>query len=359
MRESRVMMWKAIAFACCLAPCCLWAAGESAPGGRRDVRAYNGRPTPPDVIQVYAHRAVRGLLPEHTLPGYAEALRIGCDYVDMDVNMTRDGVLVVTHDQTLNPDLTTDATGKRVTARIPVNTLLCAELQRYNVGRLNRESDYGRLFPHQRDLDLASIPTLREVIRYVKGIAGDRVGFQIEIKTDPAHPELSPTPKAYATALHALLHEERVLDRTEIQAFDWRCLIELNRIDPKARTAYLTDRTTVSLTDAETGLWTAGLLPKDYGYSLPRMVKSLGGSCWDPFEMDLTKAALDEAHALGLKVVPWGWPEMEGNDFPHETITRLIAWGVNGIITDRPDLLRDLLSAKGYAVPGGMGTRGP
>ena len=106
--------------------------------------------------------------------------------------------------------------------------------------------------------------------------------------------------------------------------------------------------------DTEKGTWTAGLLPKDYGYSLPKMVKHLGGHCWEPFAMDLTKSDLDEAHRLGLKVVVWGWPEQEGTEFNYAQIEKLIDYGVDGIITDRPDILRGILVTRDSNIPSGF-----
>jgi len=73
----------------------------------------------------------------------------------------------------------------------------------------------------------------------VKKIAGDKVGFQLEIKNDPTQAELTPSPKEFAQALYQLITEEDIGDRTEIQAFDWRCLIELNKLAKNIRTAYL------------------------------------------------------------------------------------------------------------------------
>ena len=315
---------------------------------------YNGQPTPKEIIQVYAHRANRGLMPEQTMPAYTEALRIGCDYVDMDINTTRDNILVVTHDLTLNPDLTRYENGNWITDKIPINEIPYEQLKRYNVGKIKPGTGYAGLFPHQKSLPFVCIPTFKEVIRRVKKIAGDTVGFQIEIKNDPTKPELTPSPQELASSLYALLKEKNILDCSEIQAFDWRCLIELNKIDPTVKTAYLTDHTTISLTDDEKGTWTAGLLPKDYGYSLPRMIKSVGGYCWEPYQMDLTKETLDEAHQLGLKVVVWGWPEMEGTEFNYEAINALIEWGVHGIITDRADMLRGVLASKGFNIPRGF-----
>jgi glycerophosphoryl diester phosphodiesterase len=106
--------------------------------------------------------------------------------------------------------------------------------------------------------------------------------------------------------------------------------------------------------DTEKGTWTAGLLPKDYSYSLPKMVKHLGGHCWEPYQMDLTKSDLDEAHRLGLKVVVWGWPEEEGTEFNYAQTEKMIDFGVDGIISDRPDILRGILAARGLNLPKGF-----
>jgi glycerophosphoryl diester phosphodiesterase len=293
-------------------------------------------------------------MPEQTLPAYVVALRLGVDYVDMDIGMTRDGVLVITHDLTLNRDLTRDPYGQWITDRIPIRSLMLQELQRYDVGRLKPGMQYASYFPNQRPVDHTHIPTLEEIVRFVKKIAGDKVGFQIEIKNDPTQPELTASPKEFAKALYKLIKEENIGNRTEIQAFDWRCLTELSKLDKNLKTAFLSDHTTEVMDETEKGTWTAGLLPKDYGYSLPKMVKHLGGHCWEPFAVDLTKGDLDEAHRLGLKVVAWGWPEQEGMEFNYAQIENLIDLGVDGIITDRPDILRGILATRGLNLPCGF-----
>jgi len=318
-----------------------------------DVVRYNGI-LGSDRPQIYAHRAGRGLMPEQTLPAYVAALRLGVDYVDMDIGMTKDGVLVITHNLSLNPDLTRDQNGRWITDPIPIKSLTLRELQKYDVGRLKPGTQYASYFPHQRPNDHTPIPTLGEIVRLVKSMAGDKVGFQIEIKNDPTQPELTASPKEFAQALYQLITEEGIGNRTEIQAYDWRCLIELNKLDKNIKTAYLSDHTTEVMDNTEKGTWTAGLLPKDHGYSLPKMVKHLGGNCWEPFAMDLTKSDLDEAHRLGLKVVAWGWPELEGTEFNYAQNDKLLDWGVDGIITDRPDILRGILAARGMNLPNGF-----
>jgi glycerophosphoryl diester phosphodiesterase len=112
-------------------------------------------------------------MPEQTLPAYIAALRLVVDYVDMDIGMTQDGVLVLTHNLTLNPDLTRDQNGRWVTDSIPINTLTLQELQKYDAGRLKPGTQYTSYFPHQTPNDHTPIPTPGEIVRLVKRIASD------------------------------------------------------------------------------------------------------------------------------------------------------------------------------------------
>jgi glycerophosphoryl diester phosphodiesterase len=320
-------------------------------------------PVDPDAgnprLQVYAHRGVRSFAPENTIPGYTAALAIGTHWVDMDVVMTRDGELVVSHDIRLNPDIVRDASGAFITERLLVKDLTLAQLQAYDVGRMDLASAYSRFFPAQLGLDGVRMPTLREVIRHVKGLAGGTVGFQIEFKTDPVYPDWTYTPAQFAAALYRIMSEEGIVEASEIQSFDWRCLYELQKLDARVRTAYLTEwdnepGTPASFFDpdpAKAGLWTGGVLVKDHGNSIPQMIKDLGGTCWEPEDVELTRATLDEAHRLGLKVVVWTWPEHSGTIFDEELVAKLIEWGVDGIITDDPGRLISMLAARGYALP--------
>ena len=145
----------------------------------------------------YGHRGTRGLSPENTLPAYYTALAVGVDYVDMDVNMTKDNVVVVTHNFALNPDITRNAKGRWIKKKtlIFVKDLTLKQLQTYDVGRIKPGTQYSKLFTSQWPVNNTHIPTLKQVIDYVKQRAGSQVGFQIEIKTDPAHPNSTYTPK--------------------------------------------------------------------------------------------------------------------------------------------------------------------
>jgi len=330
------------------------------------------------LLQVYAHRGARSFAPENSIPGYKTGLEIGTDWVDMDIVMTKDGEVLVSHDIWLNPDIVRNSDGKFLaenkvafTKGVPasqltqflqpylVKNLTLAQMETYDIGRLNPGSAYAKLFPAQFEIDGVKMPKLREVIRYVNSVTKGSVGFQIEFKTDPEHPDWTYTPAEFAQALYKILREEGITNNCEIQSFDWRCLYELQKCDPKIATAYLTEwdnepGTPNSFFDgnpAIAGLWTGGKLVKNYSNSIPQMVKALGGACWEPEDAELTRSALEEAHKLGLKVVVWTWPEHIGTTFDVKLIEKLIGWGVDGIITDDPGQLLSMLAARGYKVP--------
>jgi len=328
-------------------------------------------------VEVYAHRGARAFSPENTIPAFKTGLRVGTDYVDMDVVLTKDNEVLVCHDPVLNPDITRDEHGvflapsREALAKRPpaerlaydrkyaVRNLTLEELARFEVGSLNPDSAYARFFPDQFPVDGTRMPTLREVVRLVETASGKKIGYQIEMKTDPSRPDYSPSPEVFAAAVYKVLKEEGIVDRVEVHAFDFRCLYELQKLDQRVKTAYLTSR------DNEPGgadsffapdpkiasLWTGGKLVKDYGGSIPAMVKALGGMAWDPEDAELTKESLDEAHRLGLKVVVWSWPEKLGTAFDAKLTAKMIDWGVDGIITDDPGRLSSMLAARGLHVP--------
>ena len=328
-------------------------------------------------VEVYAHRGVRAFSPENTLPSFTTALRIGADWVDMDVVLTKENEVLVCHDPVLNPDITRNERGeflaksREALAKRPpaerleydrkyaVQGLTLEELVRFDVGRLNPDSAYSRFFPDQFPVDGTRMPTLREAVRLVEKATGKKIGFQIEMKTDPSRPDYSPPPEAFAAAVYKVLEDEGVIDRVEVHAFDFRCLYELQKLDHRVKTAYLTSRDNepggadsfFAPDPKVAGLWTGGKLVKDYGGSIPAMVKALGGYAWDPEDAELTRESLDEARRLGLKVVVWSWPEKLGTAFDANLTTRMIEWGVDGIITDDPARLSSMLAARGLHVP--------
>ena len=310
-----------------------------------------------NVINIYAHRGLRPLSPENTIPAYVQAMRIGVDVIDMDINMTKDKVLVVTHDLTLNPDLTKDVNGRWITKKIPIKDLTLAELKQYTVGHVKPNSPIAKMYPNHIGIDNVHMPTLKEVINYTKKNVGSRIRLQIEIKTNPYDPDTSWTAQEMAQALNKVLIKTDMTSNVEVQSFEWQALVDLQKLNPRVKTAYLTDHSTEPMNaEQEKQMsnyekWTAPLNPADYDYDYPVMVKKLGGTFWEPYQKGLTEQDVIEAHKLGVKIVTWGWTEQDKTDFDYEVINNLIDWKIDGIITDRPDILRGVEAAKDLDLP--------
>ncbi len=303
---------------------------------------------PARATTVYGHRGARGLAPENTLPAFKEALKQHVDVIDMDIVMTQDGTLVVYHDLTLNPNITRNAKGHWVRNQAIVKELTYQQLQTYDVGRIRPQSDYAATYASQKPYEHTHIPSLQEAIRYIKRKASYPVGFQIEIKTDPTNPHLSASPKRVIKKLNHILLEEGVSNRTKVQAYDWQCLLMLQKLNPNVATAYLTDleheNTLRNANPTIAGRWTGGHLLKNYHHSIPEMIHALGGTWWDAEDIELTPELIEEAHDLGLKVAAWSWPEhTTGEDINLLLIKQLLKINIDGIITDRPDVVMKLV----------------
>jgi glycerophosphoryl diester phosphodiesterase len=296
-----------------------------------------------------AHRGGRALLPENTLTAFAHALSIGVDTLELDVGVTADGEVIVSHERGLNPDLTRDVAGAYITAPgTPFVKLRLDEVRTYDVGRIRPDSAYARQFPDQRAVPGTRIPTLRELFALVRKSGNTQVRFNIETKINPNHPDETLDPQGFVAKLLGVVETEGFSGRVMIQSFDWRTLILVQQQAPNIPTAYLTlqrgSAPTVARDKATN--WTAGFDPADHGGSLPRTIKAAGGAIWSPYFGDVTAALVSEAHALGLRVVVWTVNK-------REDMMRMIELGVDGVISDRPDLLREVAREKGIALPAG------
>jgi glycerophosphoryl diester phosphodiesterase len=300
-------------------------------------------------FDLQGHRGARGLLPENTLPGFAQALSIGVTTLELDVAITRDKVLLVTHDPTLNPDITRGPDGQFLAARGPaIVTLTAAEVDTYDVGRIKPDTAYARTFASQKPMDGVRIPKLKDLFALVKKSGNDTVRFAIETKITPHAPGETVGPEEFARAVIAAIREAGLESRSSILSFDWRTLQVVQREAPGIQTVYITMQQprfidNVRADHPDGSPWTAGFQFRDHG-SVPKMIKAAGGHTWSAHWNDLNAAKVKEARDLGLKVLAW-----TVND-PAQ-MSRFIDMGVDGIVTDRPDLLRAEMQKRGMPLP--------
>ncbi|MDO9092178.1 MAG: glycerophosphodiester phosphodiesterase [Rubrivivax sp.] len=286
-------------------------------------------------FDLQGHRGARGLAPENTLPSFQKALDLGVDTLECDLAITRDGVVVVYHDQWLNPDITRGPDGQWLQGRGPaIHELTYAELQRYDVGRIKPGTEYAKTFPHQQAIDGTRIPRLSDLFDLVRRSGNTRAGFDCETKISPLEPSASLPPEEFARRVIAEVRQAGMATRTMIQSFDWRTLQVVQKQAPEIRTMYLSSpRTLARAADGGPSPWLAGFDPDRHGGTVPQSVRAAGGSIWAPNQTYLTPALRNEARALGIRVIPW-----TVND--PAMVNKLLDMQVDGIISDRPDLVQ-------------------
>lgn len=287
------------------------------------------------------HRGAAGLAPENTLAAFQAALELGVDAVEMDVQLTRDGKLVVYHDLTLKPETTRTQDGAWLAgwSGPAIKDLSLAGLQQYDVGRLDPTSVYARRYPDQIPADGETIPTLSAVVDLAKSY-GSRVELWIEIKTSPVAPRLSSDPNAVAEAVIRLLRRTNYTHSAKILSFDWRALVRVQQMDPNVASVYLTNISarmdTLRKGKPGPSPWTAGLDIDDHSGSIPALVAAAGGRFWGPRHNQITPEDVARAQRRNIQVHVWT-PDSVSD------LRRCIRLGVDGIITNRPDRLMALL----------------
>ena len=299
---------------------------------------------PAAAFDLQGHRGARGLAPENTLAGFRTALDLGVTTLETDLAVTKDEVVVISHDPLLNPDLTRLDGQWIATAGPVIRTLTLADLKRYDIGRLNPASKYAQQYPEQKPVDGERFPTIEEFF----AMAGPDVRFNIEIKTNPNKPDLTLDPERFAELTVAAIRKGKAGARSTIQSFDWRGLLAARRLAPEIATGCLSIESNnfdtvgrqASQTGAQPSPWLAGLDLKAHGGSVPRLAKAAGCAVWSPFWRNVTAENVKEAQALGLKVVPWTVNN------PTD-MAQLINLGVDGLITDYPDRAKPVLATKG------------
>ncbi len=291
-------------------------------------------------FDLQGHRGARGLAPENTVPGWKKALELGVDTIECDMAITKDGVVVVHHDLWLNPDIARGPDGKWLEQRGPaIAELTFEELRKYDVGRIKPGTRYAQDFPDQQPVDGTRIPRLSELFDLVKASGNAKVGFDCETKVSPLEREATRPPGEFARRVVAEIRKAGMAGRTMVQSFDWGTLQVVQKEAPEIRTMYLSSpRTLKPEADGRPSPWLAGFSPERLG-SVPKAVKAAGGKIWAPNQTFLTPELLAEARSLGLAVIPW-----TVND--PAMIRKLLDMGVDGIISDRPDLVRAELEKK-------------
>lgn len=267
-------------------------------------------------FDMQGHRGSRGLMPENTIPAMHKAIDLGVTTLEMDVVISKDKKVVLSHDPYFNPDITTTPQGNTLLREEATKLLLYGmnydSIRKYDVGLKPHPS-----FPRQQKIAVSK-PLLSDLIRscefYAQANNKNSLWYNIETKTKPSGDGTHhPSPDAFVDLLVAVIRNEGIAGRTVIQSFDDRTLQELHKKYPSIKTSLLiegTDKRTF-----EEQLKDLGFVPTVYSphYSL------------------VTTQLVNACHAKGIKIIPW-------TINTKAEIERIKSLGVDGIITDYPDL---------------------
>jgi len=288
------------------------------------------------------HRGARGLRPENTLPAFAKALQIGVTTLELDTGVTKDGAVVVSHERRIATLECRDTGGYHYVGQL-VKDLTLAQIKTLDCGtRTPANPATDPFVGTQESVPGTKMPTLAEVFELADRYGADDVQFNIETKLDPKLPGDTVDPAALVRAVTGVISAHGKTQRSLLQSFDWRTLVESKQVLPSLRTVALAQLPTIYPGTP----WTAGVPIGADAWSggLAKAVKSIGARVLSPRFVDLNDSLIAAAKKQGLLVIPW-----TVNDAP--TMGTLIDRGVDGIISDYPNVLREVVAAKGLKLP--------
>ncbi|HEY9008643.1 MAG TPA: glycerophosphodiester phosphodiesterase family protein [Ohtaekwangia sp.] len=267
-------------------------------------------------FEVQGHRGARGLKPENTIPAFITALDSGVMTLEMDVVITKDGQVVLSHEPFMSAAICLDSTGKSFSEKdekkYNIYEMTYADVLRYDCGSKGNEK-----FPEQEKLSVSK-PLLKDVIvsveDHIKSFTQYEVDYNIEIKCSPeTDKKFHPPVEEYSDIVYALINQYLPLERVVIQSFDFRALRYWHKKYPEVRLAALVE----NLKSIDANLNDLGFNP----------------SIYSPYYKLLTKDKVTQLHKKKIRVIPWTVNE-------EKEMLLLKGMGVDGFITDYPDRAR-------------------
>lgn len=269
-------------------------------------------------FDVQGHRGARGLMPENTIPGFLMALDSGVTTLEMDLAISKDKQVIVSHEPWMSASFCLDSLGNEIKPKeekkFNIYKMTYAQVRKFDCG-----SKLNERFPAQQKFK-AEKPLLREVIltveKHIRNKTLYEVDYNIEIKSEKeSDSKFHPKPAEFSDLVYNLIDQYLPWDRVVIQSFDFRVLKYWHEKYPEVRLAALVE----NLNTIDENIKELGFKP----------------SIYSPDYKLLSKSEVKRVHALGMRLVPWTVNETADME-------ELKSWGVDGIITDYPDRARQL-----------------
>jgi glycerophosphoryl diester phosphodiesterase len=310
-------------------------------------------------FDIQAHRGGLGLTVESTIASFSHGLELGVSTLELDVQITQDGHAVVTHDRRISGTKCKDTAP--YTPGDPeypyvgkyINTLSLQQVKQLDCGSQTLPA-----FPAQQPDAGAQMPELRDVFSLVHRFHAYGVKLNIETKVEAGAPTETAPREQFVQVVAQEVRKARIARQVTIQSFDWGALMRMRQVAPELPLVALTNYDFLQVGQPGKSPWLGGIDIDDFGGDLVKAAKSFGASAISPvhgFPQDgkvtdptyrpyVTADMVKSAHKAGLKVVPWTVDDPA-------TMQSLIDKGVDGIITDYPDRLRDVVRSEGFTLP--------
>ncbi|KRE80240.1 glycerophosphodiester phosphodiesterase [Arthrobacter sp. Soil763] len=310
-------------------------------------------------FDLQAHRGGIGLTVESTLASFAKGIETGVSTLEMDLQITKDGREVITHDRKINGDKCRDTAP--VTPGDPLFPYVGKYIKNLTFAQV-RSLDCGSStlpqFPGQQASPGAKMPTLAEVFDLTNRYRASQVKFNVETKVEAGAPEETAPREQFVDVALREINKAHMAERVSIQSFDWGSLRLVKERQPGIRTVALTNKDFLQAGQPGKSPWLGGIDADDFGGDLVDAAASLGFDAISPvhgtpqngtvsdanYVPYVTADMVSRAHAKGMQVIPW-----TVDDKP--TMRALMDYGVDGLITDYPNRLREVMAERSMKLP--------
>ncbi|MDQ3448860.1 MAG: hypothetical protein M3432_06760 [Chloroflexota bacterium] len=308
------------------------------------------------LFEIHGHRGVPSLMPENTLEGFELAIAMGATALELDVTLSADGVVIVSHEPIADPNLyrhrrearaPVAGRGGHVLGR-PWSKLSMEQVATLDAGApgwLGPGTDPFR--KTRRAVDGARVPTLDAVFYLARRLGAGHLRFEIEVKRDPTSGHPIPGPFALARGIATVVRLHRMTSRSRLRSFDWSVLVAARRVAPELAIVALIRGDTASRGSAWLSSVTVGR--GRWAHSVTAAARGIGAVAVAPEHSMVDAELMAGSTRAGLAVLPWtvNSPERAGE---------LMALGVSGLTTDRPGVLRDLIAMLAEAPQRSLGS---
>jgi glycerophosphoryl diester phosphodiesterase len=310
-------------------------------------------------FDIQAHRGGLGLTVESTIASFSHGLELGASTLELDVQITQDGYAVVTHDRQVTGSKCRDTAP--YTPNDPeypyvgkfINTLTLKQVKQLDCGSLPQAG-----FPGQQPDPGARMPELRDIFALVHRYHAHDVKLNVETKVEAGAPSETAPREQFVQVVAREIRQAGIARQVTIQSFDWGSLMRMHQVAPDLPLVALDNFDFLQVGKPGRSPWLGGIDIDDFGGDPIKAVKSFGASAISPvdgfpqggkitdpaFRPYFTKDLVKSAHRAGLKVIPWTVDDPA-------TIQWFIDQGVDGIISDYPDRVRDVVRANGFRLP--------